>query len=84
MSDKEVFEQKVNDDELENVSGGYEIKDSDSNNCTRYHTREIYGGNGYPNCAASVEDGSLCSTNDACYKVAVEYKGMTDCAKAWK
>lgn len=84
MSDKEVFEQEIDNDELENVSGGYEIKDSDENNCTRYHIRNIYAGSGFPNCAAGVEDGSLCSTNDACYKVAVKYKEMTDCSKAWR
>ena len=56
----------------------------DPKNCNVQFVRPIYGGNGFPNCAATVEDGSWCSTNDACYDVAIDYKGMRDCAKAWR
>ena len=63
---------------------GYVVRDSDQNNCTKDHYRQIYGGGGFPNCAATVEDGSWCGTNDACYDKAVEYQGRTDCKKAWR
>ena len=59
-------------------------EDADSENCVKDHKRNIYGGNGFPNCAATVEDGSWCERNDACYNEAVIYDGRTDCAKAWK
>lgn len=36
-------------------------------------------------CAATVEDGSWCSSNDACHTSnAIRYTGMNDCSKAWK
>lgn len=63
------------------LSGGK--KDADTNNCTHHDYRQIYGGGGFPNCA-TVEDGSRCERNDACYSTAVDYQGMTDCAKAWR
>ena len=79
--ENEVFAQEVSPDELDNVAGG---KDSDTNNCTRTHKRDIYGGNGFANCAATVGDGSWCGTNDACYSDAVDYQNMFDCSKAWR
>ncbi|MBR5110683.1 MAG: hypothetical protein IK099_10845 [Clostridia bacterium] len=36
------------------------------------------------NCAVTVEDGSHCGTNDACYNREVVYFGMMDCEMAWK
>ena len=76
-----VLAQPLSPEELEAVSGG--DQDDDLKNCVRYSERNIYLG-GFPNCAATVEDGSWCSTNDACVKVAVNYQGMTDCGKAWR
>ena len=52
--------------------------------CSRYDIRQIYGGGGFPNCAATVEDGSWCGSSDACVYIAIDYKGMTDCKKAWR
>ena len=58
--------------------------DDDTSNCVMHEKRNIYGGNGFPNCAATVEDGSHCANNDACYTTAVEYHpSLTDCKKAW-
>ena len=97
MEEKEVFEQEINKEELENVTGG--DKDtfvcsvnqnfnagygSSNENCVTNHERNIYGGNGFPNCGATVEDSSWCGSNDACNSDAVVYKGMTECGKAWK
>ena len=67
---------------LDFATGGPE--DGDTSNCVNHNRRPIYGGGGFPNCAATVEDGSYCSTNDACYKAAILYDGRTDCAKAWR
>ena len=41
------------------------------------------------NCAATVEDGSWCWSNDACDDYSVDYQGMhiyliSDCHKAWE
>ena len=46
--------------------------------------RPLLNQDGSVNCAATVEDGSWCSSNDACYNDEVVYLGMKDCAKAWK
>ena len=80
-------------DELEAVAGGgkggsqandgISCSKTQQANCSREEKRSIYLG-AFPNCAATVEDGSWCSTNDACVKVAVNYQGMTDCGKAWR
>ena len=92
MSEKEVFNQEIDNDELEDVIGGAALsgpvppgkKDSDTSNCTYCDTRNIYGGKGFPNCAGTVEAGSWCSQSDACAKNAVCYKGMSECDKTWK
>ncbi len=62
--------------------------------CTENHYRRIYPRDGsdagFPDCAASVEEGSHCGTNDACGQSAVVYTGfrvdclMLNCTKAWK
>jgi hypothetical protein len=59
-------------------------KTDNSNFCSSYDIRLIYGGGGFPNCAATVEDGSWCHKSDACVTIAVDYKGMIDCSKAWR
>ena len=88
---------KNNEEEVMNYSidlhggGEWEVDDSkeaDPNNCIEAHYRNIYEG-GFPNCAATVEEGSWCGSNDACKKDAIRYKGMencfaADCSKAWK
>lgn len=94
LNEEQVFKQEVADDELEVVAGGYDggnsYVDADcpsgthaNNNCTNILYRDIYAG-GFPNCAATVEDGSWCSENDACHNHAIWYKGMEDCNKAWR
>ena len=57
--------------------------DVDRSNCVYNHARNIYAGS-FPNCAATVGDGSWCMNNDACFNDAVDYQGMTDCSKAWR
>ena len=77
----EVLAQELSPDELEAVSGG--DQDADLKNCVRYSERNIYLG-GFPNCAATVEDGSWCDSNDACYHSMVGYYNLTECSKAWR
>jgi hypothetical protein len=89
----EVLAQPLSADELEAVAGGgkggsqandgISCSKTQQANCSREEKRSIYL-DAFPNCAATVEDGSWCSTNDACVKVAVNYQGMTDCGKAWR
>ena len=76
-----VLSQELSPDELEAVSGG--DQDADLKNCVRYSERNIYLG-GFPNCAATVEDGSWCDSNDACYHSMVGYYILTECNKAWR
>ena len=80
-NEEQVFKQEVADDELEAVAGG-DCFDEDLNNCYGAYARNIYSG-GFPNCAATVEDGSWCGKNDACYSYAIFYKGMK-CDRAWR
>ena len=77
----EVLAQPLSPEELEAVSGG--DQDADLKNCVRYSERNIYLG-GFPNCAATVEDGSWCDSNDACYHSMVGYYILTECNKAWR
>ena len=58
-------------------------RDDDPDNCVENNKRNIYVPK-FPNCAATVGDGSWCGTNDACYSDAVDYQGMVDCSKAWR
>ena len=96
-----VLGQELSVDEMEAAAGGNACPQgqnvvtspvNDGNRCSLtqqancYHEekRSIYSG-GFPNCAATVEDGSWCSTNDACHTSnAIRYTGLTDCTKAWK
>ena len=95
-----VFGQELSMDELDAAAGGNAgeagaewvgsllSQDDDPNDCTQSDKRSIYGGGGFPNCAATVEDGSRCASNDACVAGAVRYTGMDcrlfNCTKAWR
>ena len=79
--ENEVLVQELSLEELASVAGGGDP--SDVNCTTHVYGRNIYYG-GFPNCAATVEDGSWCGQNDACYNISVIYKFMADCSKAWK
>ena len=91
-----VLNQVLSDDELEAAAGGkfrcihlmrlalcglngspYPYPCEDTN------YRPIYEP-AFPNCAATVEDGSWCLDSDACYDVAIVYEGMRECHKSWK
>ena len=96
-----VLGQELSTDEMDAVAGGNAcpqgqnvvtspINDGNScsltqqANCFLEEHRSIYNGS-FPNCAATVEDGSWCSSNDACHTSnAIRYTGMNDCSKAWK
>ena len=88
-SDDAVFDQEVSPDELESVAGGI-TKDGCNSmqyDCSNTHARPIKylpSGNGFPNCASTVEDGSWCDTNDACWAASVIYSNMEECSKAWR
>ena len=59
-------------------------REDPADNCSYVHYRQAYGGNGFPNCAATFEDNSICGNNDACFSYAINYRGMNSCYKAWK
>ena len=83
-----VFSHEVSEEELAETGGGNLESCGDlvsyyNNNCIQLDNRHIYEG-GFPNCAQSVENGSWCGWNDACYSEAVVYKDMISCSKAWQ
>lgn len=93
----EVFGQALSVEDLDAASGGAataeELDQAREDNCVQIDYRLIYGGGGFPNCAATVEDGSMCHRNDACYSNAVRYADVSRwndfakddlCAKAWR
>ena len=91
-TEEEVLSQKLSVDELVSVNAGFCGMNGDScyseaeykvNHCIENYARYIYEG-GFPNCAATVGDGSWCTSNDACYWDAVMYIGMESCSKAWE
>lgn len=64
MSEKDLLNSEVNDDELENVSGG----------CGAPPDVHLCDGPAYnKNCAATVEEGSRCRSNDYCTFSDVSY-----------
>ena len=92
----EGFKQALSDAELEAANGGGSIvcsellkfalcglNGSGDGPCQHSWKRNIYDG-GFPNCDSTVEDGSWCGSNDACFFDAIQYQGMKDCTKAWK
>lgn len=87
MDEKDVFNQNVSEEELKAAAGG-NLQDDDCGEpqqvrCHHNFTRDIYEG-GFPNCAATVEDGSWCGSNDACLMADVDYQNMNDCKIAWR
>ena len=96
-----VLGQELSTDEMEKAAGGgacpqgqnvvtspindvHKCSLTQQANCVLEEHRSIYNGS-FPNCAATVEDGSWCSSNDACHTSnAIRYTGMNDCSKAWK
>ena len=55
-----------------------------SNDPSKKYGRPLYRPDGSVNCSATVEDGSWCGSDDACYSDETIYFGMLDCEKAWK
>ena len=81
--ENEVFDQELSVEDLDAAAGGAGSGEEDPNNCIVCDKRNIYGGNGFPNCAATVEDDSWCGDNDACLMSAVDYQGMKHCPISW-
>ena len=88
--EEEILAQEISKEELDNVAGGGNCPNQaqkdifGANDCSSDTTRWIYR-RSFPNCAQSVEDGSWCGSNDACFTYSsVHYTGMDDCTKAWK
>ncbi len=79
-----VFSQDVSMEELESASGGRNKMRKKKLNNPKNHW-DIYGDDhSFPNCAATVDDGSWCASNDACIMSQILYQGMVECKKAWK
>lgn len=92
--EKKILSQELSKEDLAEVAGGK--RDYYNDDCTNNHRRQMYlklewigeGVSHYvpcpSNCAATVEDGSWCWSNDACLDEAVVYVGMNSCTKAWR
>ncbi|MCR5626611.1 MAG: hypothetical protein K6F99_04780 [Lachnospiraceae bacterium] len=87
--EEEVFSQEVSDEETEGAAGGNFVDDivddikKYATDCVEAFTRDIYEGK-FPNCAATVENGSHCFKNDACLATAVRYYKLKYCTKSWE
>ena len=90
--EEQVFNQKLSSEDLEATVGGsmycgetsYCGDSRISIGCSDANRRPMYGpdGNQFPFCAATVEEGSMCFTNDGCRHDAVIYNGMRSCDRA--
>ena len=86
--EQEIMNQEMSKDEMDTVAGGlwcimgHSYAECD-NRGAKAHGRPIRRPDGSIDCANTVEDGSSCETNDACYEENVKYYGLKDCAKAW-
>lgn len=78
MAEDAVFDQDVSPDELRAVAGG----GNPESDCTAQNWRDIYHPS-FPNCAATVEEGSWCWSNDSCVRYQVLYVGAMICSDAW-
>ena len=83
-----VLAQELSADEMDEAAGGGYCRgganEASTWNCVQIVRRYIYA-HKFPNCAATVEEGSWCGSNDACYSSnAVSYTGMDKCSRAWK
>ncbi len=78
-----VLRQELSSEELAGVGGGW-CENITDDACSRSHFHNIYEPGPFPDCHATVEDGSWCWNSDACYSDAIEYVGMKKCKKAWK
>ena len=85
--EQEILNQEMSLDEMENVAGGVCVGGHQLNECNWddaiKYGRPIRKPDGSMNCAATVEDGSWCGSDDACYQGEVNYMGLTECSKAW-
>ena len=85
--EQEIMNQEMSFDEMETVAGGRCFDHHQNTGCASEfseHSRLFRNPDGTPNCEATVEDGSWCSSNDACYgSNDVAYLGLQNCAKAW-
>jgi hypothetical protein len=88
LNEEQIFMQEVDDGELKTVTGGEVCENGQwfekDRNCTKMETRRIYGGKGFPNCAATVEEGSWCGYNDACTWKAVVYTDTKRCTNSFE
>ena len=94
--EQEIMNQEMSQDEMDTVAGGWRhvLRDLGCGFAGAYiechedlairNGRPLYRPDGSVNCAATVEDGSHCGSNDACYDGEMVYLGMKDCHKAWK
>ena len=94
--EQEIMNQEMSTDEMETVAEGqlctsffvtclfgHADKECDDPNMTKYG-RQIHKPDGTVNCANTVEDGSHCDVNDACYDNYVRYMSLVNCSKAWQ
>jgi hypothetical protein len=88
--EQEIMNQEMSKDEMDTVAGGGGTcwVNSRGETCEDWaaykYGRKFYNPDGSINCAATVEDGSWCGSNDACRFSEVDYLGMKECDKAWK
>lgn len=89
----QVFNQELSTEDLDAAAGGnmfgcgetsYCGDTAFAEGCTNANRRPIHGpgGNQFPFCAATVEDGSMCWSNDGCRYTSVVYEGMQTCNRA--
>ena len=89
--EEQVFNQKLSAEDLDAAAGGFmycgeawSCSDASRAACNEEFNRPMYGpdGNQFPFCAATVEEGSMCFTNDGCRHDSVVYDGMRSCERA--
>ena len=90
--EQEIMNQEMSSEEMETVAGGgkcdFSMSIAREGRCwsipAQQYGRPARRPDGSMNCAATVEDGSHCGSDDACYEDEVVYLGIVDCEKAWQ
>lgn len=83
LQEELVFSREVSESELAAAGGGAHKDEPWNDTCSKASKWYIYDTK-FPDCNATVEKGSWCSSSDACYSSAIVYKDMKSCSRAFE
>ncbi len=83
LREEAVFSRELSESDLVASAGGARKDEPWNDTCRSAVKWYIYDTN-FPDCNATVESGSWCGSNDACYSSAIVYPDMKSCGRSWE